>query len=108
MAQLNSRIKVPPKAKRGEVIQIRCMIMHPMENGRRFDSQGTYVPIHLIDNFVCRYNGEEVFSAKFGTGMSANPYLIFNTVATESGTIDFTWPDDDGSLHTAQARIEVE
>lgn len=107
MAELNKRIKVPAKAKRGEVVQIRCMIMHPMENGFRFDSQGTYVPIHLIDTFVCRYNGEEVFSAKLGTGISANPYLTFNTVATESGTLDFTWYDDKGNVHTAQARIEV-
>ena len=108
MAELNTRIKVPPKAKRGEVIQIRCMIMHPMENGFRFDSQGTYVPIHLIDTFVCRYNGEEIFSAKFGTGVSANPYLTFHTVASESGSVDFTWHDDKGGVHTAQARIEVE
>ena len=108
MTQLNTRIKVPPKARRGEVIQIRCMVMHPMDNGYRFDTQGTYVPIHLINTFVCRYNGEEVFRAQFGTGVAANPNLTFHTVATESGTIDFAWHDDDGSVTSARARIEVE
>lgn len=108
MAERNSRIKVPPTAKRGEVIQLRCMLMHPMENGYRFDTQGTPVAIHLAHTFICRYNGQEVFRASLGTGISANPYLTFYTIATESGTIEFSWQDDDGSVTTAQARIEVE
>lgn len=107
MIERTARIRVPPTAKRGEVIQIRCILMHPMENGYRFDTQGTPVPIHLAHTFICRYNGEEVFHASLGTGMSANPYLAFNTVATESGAIDFTWQDDDGTVIAAQARIEV-
>ena len=104
----NARIKVPAKARRGEVIQIRCMVMHPMENGYRFDTQGTPVPIQLIHTLVCNYNGEEVFRARLGTGMAANPQLAFHTVATESGTLEFSWHDDDGSVTTARARIEVE
>lgn len=108
MAERNARIKVTAMARRGEVFQIRCMLMHPMENGYRIDTQGTRVPIHLVHTFICRYNGEEVFRASLGTGMSANPYLSFHTVATESGTIEFTWQDDDGSVITAQARIEVQ
>lgn len=108
MTERNSRIKVPAKAARGEVIQIRCMVMHPMENGYRFDTQGTPIPVHLIHTLICRYNGEEVFRASLGTGMAANPYLTFYTVATESGTIEFNWHDDDDSVTTARARIEVE
>jgi sulfur-oxidizing protein SoxZ len=108
MAELNARVKVPPTAKRGGVIEIRCTIMHPMETGYNFDSQGTILPIHLINTFVCRYNGDEVFRANLGTGISANPYLTFFTVATESGTIEFAWHDDDGSVTTARAQIEVE
>ena len=108
MTERNSRIKVSPKAKRGEVIQIRCMIMHPMENGYRFETKGNAIPLHLIHTMVCRYGGEEVFRASLGTGMSANPSLTFYTVATESGMLEFSWHDDDGSVTTAQARIEVE
>ena len=108
MADLNPRVKVPPKAKQGDVIEIRCMVMHPMENGYNFDSQGTLLPVHLINTFVCRYSGDEVFRANLGTGISANPSLTFYTVARESGTIEFAWYDDDGSVTTARAQIEVE
>ncbi|HSV46342.1 MAG TPA: thiosulfate oxidation carrier complex protein SoxZ [Ramlibacter sp.] len=108
MAERTSRVKVPSTAKRGDVIQIRCMLMHPMENGYRFNTQGTPIPVHLIHTFICRYNGQEVFRASLGTGMSANPYLTFHTVATESGTIEFIWQDDDGSVTTSNAQIEVQ
>ncbi|HSV78772.1 MAG TPA: thiosulfate oxidation carrier complex protein SoxZ [Ramlibacter sp.] len=104
----NVRIRVPEKARRGQVVPVRCMIMHPMENGYRFDSQGTPVPVDLVHTFVCRYNGEEVFRASLGTGMAANPYLTFHTVATESGVLEFSWHADDGGVTTAQARLEVE
>ena len=100
-------VKVPASARRGELIRVRCMLMHPMENGYRMDAHGAMVPIRLVHTFVCRYAGEEVFRASFGTGVSANPQLAFHLLATESATIEFSWHDDDGAVHSRQARIEV-
>ena len=102
----SANVRVPATARRGEVVRVRCMLMHPMENGYRMDAHGTMVPIHLVHTFACRYNGEEVFRAALGTGVAANPYLSFHVLATESGTLDFTWYDDDGAVHTRQARID--
>jgi sulfur-oxidizing protein SoxZ len=108
MSARTARIKVvPEQARRGEVVRIRCLVMHSMENGYRFDTQGTPIGIHLIHTAVCRYNDVEVFRASLGTGMAANPYLTFHTVATESGTIEVSWYDDDGSVTRALARIDV-
>jgi sulfur-oxidizing protein SoxZ len=108
MAARTARIKLlPEQARRGDVVRIRCLVMHPMENGYRFDTQGTLIGIHLIHTVVCRYNGVEVFRANLGTGMAANPYLTFHTVAVETGTIEVSWHDDDGSVTSAQARIDV-
>jgi len=103
----NTRIRVTDKAQRGEVIQIRAIIQHPMENGYNFDTQGSTIPVHIIDTFTCSYNGTEIFRVKLEPGMAANPYLSFYTVATESGTIEFVWHDDDGSIYRAARQIEV-
>ncbi len=103
----NTRIRVTDKATRGEVIEIRAIIQHPMENGFNFDSQGTAIPVHIIDTFRCLYNGVEIFSAKLEPGMAANPYLSFYTKATDSGTIEFIWHDDDGSIYRVVRKIEV-
>lgn len=104
----NTKIRIPAKVRRGEVFLVRCMIMHPMENGRRADAEGRLVPVDLIHTLICRYGGQTVFQAEMGTGMSANPYFQFHVAATESGMMHFTWLGDDGSISTAQAHIEVE
>ena len=102
-----TRIRVPATARRGEIVELRAIIMHPMENGFRMETNGEYVPVHIIHTFVCRYNGTEVFRARLEPGIAANPYLAFTTVATESGTIEFVWLDDDGTFEVAAATIEV-
>ena len=53
------------------------MIMHPMENGFDVDSQGTTIPVHIITDFVCSYDGEDVFRVRLEPGISANPYFSF-------------------------------
>jgi sulfur-oxidizing protein SoxZ len=102
-----ARISVPKTASRGEVIEIKTLIQHPMETGFRRDLGGGAIPVHIIERFVCTYNGEEVFRADFHPAVAANPYLTFHTVATEAGRLEFAWYDDDGSVYTESAEIEV-
>lgn len=101
-------INVPEKAKRGEVIEIKTLISHPMETGFRTGADGELVPRNIINRFVCTYNGEEIFSADLFPAVAANPFLTFTTVATESGRIAFRWIDDQGQSHLETAEITVE
>ncbi len=105
MAQ--ARIVVPKSAARGEVIEIKTLIRHPMETGYRRDNVGQVIPRHIISRFVATYNGEEIFSADLTQGVAANPYLAFSTVAVASGEIVFTWTDDRGSSVMEKAEISV-
>ena len=104
---MNSRVQVPAVAKRGEAVEIRIAIQHPMETGFRYDAVGHSIPKNVINELVCRYNGEEVFRAEMGSGISANPYLSFFVVAQASGEFDFRWVDDQGNRGEAQAAIRV-
>ena len=101
-------INVPPKAKRGQVIEIKTLISHIMETGFRHDNVGKPIPRNIITAFVCRYNGEEIFRADLYPAIAANPFLSFHTVATESGTIAFEWTGDNGFHETGSAKITVE
>jgi sulfur-oxidizing protein SoxZ len=100
-------VNVPKTAKRGEVIEIRAMIQHVMETGYREGPNGVIIPRNIIRRFVCKYAGEEIFSAELFPAISANPYFAFSTVATESGTLAFEWTDDKGETQTASAEIGV-
>ena len=101
-------INVPPKAKRGDVIQIKTLIAHIMETGFRHDNLGRAVPRDIITSFSCTYNGETVFEAALHSSIAANPFITFHTVATESGTLVFKWTGDSGFSQEASAKIAIE
>ena len=96
------------RAKRGDIIEIKTLISHPMETGYRLDTNGAAIPRDIISRFACTYNGEEVFSADFFPAISANPFIAFSTVATESGDLAFSWTDDNGQTQSETASITVE
>ena len=103
----NARINVPTTAKRGEIIEIRTLIAHTMETGFRRTHLGAPIPRNIITQFVCTYNGTEVFRAELHPSVSANPYISFTTVATESGKLTFQWNGDNGYNATETATITV-
>lgn len=102
-----ARIQLPGEARRGDLVEVRIVIQHPMETGFRRDSAGARVPRNAIHSLACRYNGAEVFRATLSTGIAANPYLRFFMRAAETGELEFWWLDDDGNEGTARARLVV-
>jgi sulfur-oxidizing protein SoxZ len=100
-------INAPTTARRGEVIDIRATIGHPMETGFRPGDDGKMLPRNIIKRFTCRYNDELVFSADLFSAVAANPYLAFHTVATESGTLTLTWEGDNGFTQTETVNLAV-
>jgi sulfur-oxidizing protein SoxZ len=100
-------IHMPATAKRGDAIEIRALIAHPMESGYRPGTDGKPLPQDVIRRFSCRYNGEEVFAAELHPAIAANPYIAFFTLATESGTLEFSWTGDHGFAQTERMPLTV-
>jgi sulfur-oxidizing protein SoxZ len=92
-------IHVPQGARRGEVVEVRATIAHPMETGHRPDSAGRLVPRDIVTRFECRLDGELVFAADLYPAIAANPYLGFALRAERSGTLVFLWEGDHGFRH---------
>jgi len=101
-------VKVQARARRGEVIEISAMIAHPMETGFRTGENGQILPRNIVQFFVCRYDGVEVFRAEFYPAITANPYIAFTTIATRTGTLEFRWIDDRGAEVIERAALIVE
>jgi sulfur-oxidizing protein SoxZ len=101
-------VNVPARARRGEIVEIKTLVSHVMETGYRRTQLGAAVPRDIIRLFVCTYNGEEVFRAELHPAISANPFIVFSTVAAESGTLTFQWTGDNGFSLTETATITVE
>ena len=100
-------VNVPPTAAKGEVVEIKTLIAHPMETGYRAGPEGTVLPRDIIRRLTCTYDGEVVFSAELHPAVAANPFVTFTTVATVTGTLTFTWEGDNGFSQTATATLTV-
>lgn len=101
-------IRVPARARSGEIVEVSAMVAHPMETGYRTDAEGRRVPRHIVRSLSCRYDGAEVFRAELFPAITANPYVAFSLRATRSGTVEFRWEDDRGAVITASAPLSVE
>ena len=100
-------ISVPGTARRGETVEVKVLIAHPMETGFRPGPNGTMLPRNIIERLTCTFGGEEVFRADLSPAVAANPFLIFTTVVTETGTLSLTWTGDNGFSQTETATITV-
>ena len=66
------RLKVPKQAKKGEVVEIKTLLAHPMESGLRKDDAGALVPRKIINHFTCEFNCALAFACDL------EPPCLFN------------------------------
>ncbi len=107
MALAAARVSMAETAKKGDIVEIKSLIRHPMETGYRVDSVGKPIPRHIIKRFSVSYSGVEVFSMDLTQGVAANPFIAFSTVAVETGELVFTWEDDRGAVTTVRKTLTV-
>jgi sulfur-oxidizing protein SoxZ len=98
-------IRLPGTIKRGEPFEVKTLITHAMESGQRRDETGKLIARRILNRFTCALNGREVIAMDLAPAIAANPYIAFMMSASEPGTLDFTWFDDDGSVH--KERVEL-
>ena len=102
------KTRIPAKAKKGEIIEIKAQITHDMETGQRKDAGGMPLARRIIKKFVCTWNGEVVISADWYTAMSANPLITFTALAEKSGPIKLAFHDDTGEIYETIVEVAVE
>jgi sulfur-oxidizing protein SoxZ len=100
-------VTLPKTAKRGEIFEIRSIVQHEMESGFRHTEQGVRVARDIIREFVCTYNGKEVFRSELHPGIGSNPLFIFYAKAEQSGSLEFKWTGDDNYLTIVKHTITV-
>ena len=100
-------VTMPATAKKGDILEIRIIVQHDMESGFRHTEKGQRVPRDIIRDFRCTYNGVEVFRVELHPAMGANPLIVFTTVATETGTLEFKWSGDNGYASGTTSTLTV-
>jgi sulfur-oxidizing protein SoxZ len=103
----NVLINAPKRASKGEIVELKALILHPMETGFRPGTNGRLIPRNIIERFVATWNGVEIFRMEMSPAIAANPFVAFSAVATESGTIVFRWTGDEGFAVEESVAIAV-
>jgi sulfur-oxidizing protein SoxZ len=108
MADAKPRIRLDRKeVRKGETVSVKTLVSHIMETGLRKDADGKIIPRMIINTFTCELNGKFVFGCDLEQAVSANPYFEFRFRPEESGTLVFTWIDDEGTRIEATETVTV-
>jgi sulfur-oxidizing protein SoxZ len=102
-----ARIVMPPTARKGDIVEIKTIVQHPMETGYRRDHNGAVIPRDIVKRFVVTYAGNEIFTADMTQGVAANPFFSFHFRATATGDVAFTWTDEKGEATSETRKLAV-
>jgi sulfur-oxidizing protein SoxZ len=107
MALAPARVSMPAKAKKGDIIEVKALVRHPMETGYRVDNVGEQIPRNIITLFTVIYGGVEIFRMDMYPAISANPFISFAIKASVTGELVFTWTDDLGQVTVERKMLTV-
>ena len=102
MADFNTdNMKMRAQLKADGFTEVKVLISHPMETGRKKDDFDQLIPAHFVQLLSATLNGKTVLEAQWGTGISKNPYLTFRLKDAVVGDIvSVTWQDNLGKTAT--------
>jgi sulfur-oxidizing protein SoxZ len=93
----------------GERTEIKVLMSHPMETGRKKNDFGDVIPAHFIQSVIVAINEKPVMEAQWGTGISKNPYLVLHVRGAKKGDqVEIRWLDNLGQTGTGKTTISDE
>lgn len=102
---MSNPTKMRAAAKDG-VTEVRVLMQHEMETGRRKDEAGKLVPAWYITDIKVQHNGRTVLEGQFGTSISKNPFLMFRFKGGKAGDkLAVSWTDNRGEQRTDEGVI---
>ncbi len=91
---------------KGEITEIKILMSHPMETGRRKNDLNEVIPAHFIQLVTVSLNDKPVLEAQWGTGISKNPYLTFHLRGAMVGDkVAVTWHDNQGESNSSEIAV---
>jgi sulfur-oxidizing protein SoxZ len=100
------RIRVPEKAKPGDVVTVRVLVTHPMETLQMQGGKPVMKKYNYIHKVEATYNGKTVFEAETTQAVSQNPLFVFPVKVAAPGVVKVTFYDTEGKTYSGEAEIK--
>ena len=89
-----------------DTAEIKLIISHPMETGRKKDDFGQLIAAHFIKLLVITLNDKTVLETQWGTAISKNPYLTIRVRGAKLGDkVTVTWQDNLGETGSQDSAV---
>lgn len=101
-----SEVKLRAAIKDGKC-EVKALMTHSMETGRRKDKDGNLVPAHYIQTVELLHNGNLKMEADWGGAISTNPFFSATLKDVASGdTIEVRWVDNKGEKGAGSVKVK--
>ncbi len=100
------KIRVPRKIRKGQVVPVKTLIMHPMETGFRTDKKTKKkVPAYYINDVSVYYGDTLLNRSEWTIAISANPFMTFYLKADKKAPLRIVWKDIKGGVYEKTVQI---
>lgn len=100
-----AKILLPVSVARDAVIDVRALLVHPMDTGFFRDADGNPIPPYFVNAVTISYGGEEVARFEWTSGISRDPFVRFPLRASREAPVQITWKDNKGGVY--QQSVDV-
>jgi sulfur-oxidizing protein SoxZ len=91
---------------KGDLVDVRVLMNHPMETGQRKDGSGNLIPMHFIQEIAVKLNGKTVIDAQVSQGVSRNPVFSFRVKGAKAGDkLEISWLDNRGERNSTETSL---
>jgi len=101
-----TRIVLPERIQRGDVIRVQIVVQHPMDTGFFRDANANIIPAWFINDVRVLMNGDEIARFEWTSGISRDPMVAFRLKAEAEGTLTVVSKDNRGSEFRGSAEIK--
>ena len=101
-----TRIVVPERIQKGDVIRIQAVVQHPMDTGFFRDANAEVIPPYFINDVRVLYGEEEIARFEWTSGISRDPMVSFLLRADREAPLSFVFRDNKGGEYKSSADIK--
>ena len=100
-------MRLPREYAKGDLIEVKTMLIHPNHNGRVALPGGGYIAEYYVRKIEVFYGDARVLTLHASAALSQNPYFTFMLKADRSAPLKVEWEDTKGERysHTEVVRV---
>ncbi|GBE13127.1 sulfur oxidation protein SoxZ [bacterium BMS3Bbin14] len=101
------KIRLPRTVRKGQIITVKTLIIHPMETGLRKNKKTKKkIPAYYINDVSVYYGDQLITHENWSIAVSANPFMSFDLKVDKAAPLKIVWKDIKGGIYQKTVQIE--